>query len=48
VLTAEQHEGLGHLMTFQFKRHSCYNFPSKRLKLMEKQIQKRARLLLTT
>jgi hypothetical protein len=47
VLTAEHREGLGHLITFTFKRHSRYNLPSKRLKLMEKQIQKRARLLLT-
>jgi hypothetical protein len=46
VLTAEHHEGLRHLMTFQFKRHSRYNLPSERLKLMEKQIQKRARRLL--
>jgi hypothetical protein len=46
VLTAEHREGLRHLMTFQFKRHSRYNLPSERLKLMEKQIQKRARRLL--
>jgi hypothetical protein len=46
-LTAEHREGLGHLMTFTFKRHSRYNLPSKRLKLMEKKIQKRTRMLLT-
>jgi hypothetical protein len=47
VLTAEHHDGLRHLMTFKFKKHSHYNLPSERLKLVEKQIQKRARLLLT-
>jgi hypothetical protein len=46
VLTAEHHEGLRHLMTFKFKRHPRYNLPPERLKLVEKQIQKRARLLL--
>jgi hypothetical protein len=46
VLTAEHHEGLRHLMTFKFKRHPRYNLPPARLKLVEKQIQKRARLLL--
>jgi hypothetical protein len=46
VLTAEHREGLRHLMTFKFKRHPRYNLPPKRLKLIEKQIQKRARLLL--
>jgi hypothetical protein len=47
VLTAEHHYGLRHLMTFKFKKHYRYNLPSERLKLVEKQIQKRARLLLS-
>jgi hypothetical protein len=47
VLTAEHHDGLRHLMTFKFKKHSRYNLPSERLKLVEKQIQNRARLLLS-
>ena len=46
VLTAEHREGLHRLLTFRFKRHSRYNLPAKRLKLIEEQIHKRAKLLL--
>jgi hypothetical protein len=46
VLTAEHREELRRLMTFKFKRHPRYNLPSERLKKIENQIQKRARLLL--
>ena len=40
------HEKLRHLLTFHFKAHSRYNLPAKRLRMIERQIQKRARLLL--
>ena len=39
-------EKLRHLLTFRFKKHSRYNLPSERLNMMEKQIQKRAGILL--
>ena len=42
----EHRKMLRNLLTFQFRRHPAYNLPAKRLKLIEKQIQKRARLLL--
>ena len=47
VLTPAHKEGLRHLLTFQFKKHSRYNLPDARLKLIEKQIQQRARELLS-
>ena len=34
------------LLEFRFKRHTRYNLPPKRLKMIEKQVQKRARRLL--
>ena len=46
VLTAKHREGLRHLIDFKFKKHPRYNLPSGRLKLLEKQIQKRAKDLL--
>lgn len=46
VLTLERREGLRHLLTFRFKKHPRYNLPPKRLKLIEQQVQKRARALL--
>ena len=46
VMTERHREMLRHLLTFRFKRHPTYNLPAKRLNLIEKQIQKRARLLL--
>ena len=46
MMTDRNKEQLRHLMTFQFIRHSTHNLPAKRLRMMEKQIQKRARLLL--
>lgn len=42
VLTPEHREGLRHLLDFNFKKHSRYNLPPKRLALIEKQIRKRA------
>ena len=46
VLTPELREKLRHLLTFRFKKHPRYNLPAKRLRMIEKQIQKRARVLL--
>ena len=46
VLTLELREKLRHLLMFRFKKHSRYNLPSERLNMMEKQIQKRAGILL--
>lgn len=46
VLTQKHREGLRHLLTFRFRKHSRYNLPDKRLRLIEKEVQKRARALL--
>lgn len=46
VLTPELREKLRHLLTFRFKKHSRYNLPEKRLRMMERQVQKWARILL--
>lgn len=46
VLTQRHRERLRHLLTFRFRKHSRYNLPDKRLRLIEKEIQKRARALL--
>lgn len=46
VLTPELREKLRHLLTFRFKKHPRYNLPAKRLRMVEKQVQKRARVLL--
>ena len=46
VLTPELREKLRHLLTFRFKKHSRYNLPEKRLRMIEKQVQHRARILL--
>jgi len=46
VMTDRHREMLRHLLTFRFKKHPSYNLPAKRLKLIESQVQKRARLLL--
>ena len=46
VLTPELREKLRHLLTFRFKKHSRYNLPEKRLRMIEQQVQKRARILL--
>lgn len=46
VLTPAHKEGLRHLLNFKFKKHSRYNLPSNRLKLIEKQIHRRAKELL--
>lgn len=46
VLTPAHKEGLRHLLKFKFKKHPRYNLPADRLKLIEKQIQRRAKELL--
>lgn len=46
VLTPELREKLRHLLTFRFKKHPRHNLPAKRLRMIEKQVQKRARVLL--
>lgn len=46
VLEPRHREGLRRLLDFRLKRHPRYNLPPKRLKLVEKQIQRRARILL--
>ena len=45
-MTPGHREQLRHMLQFRFKKHSRYNLPNKRLQMIEKQIQKRARLLL--
>ena len=46
VLTPKHREGLRKLLDFKFDKHSKYNLPAKRLKLIEAQIRVRARLIL--
>ena len=46
VLTDRHRDGLRKLLDFRFKRHSRYNLDSKRLKLIEEQVRKRAKELL--
>lgn len=46
VLTIRHREGLRHLLNFKFKKHSRYNLPRGRLALIERQVQKRAGMLL--
>ena len=47
VLTPELREKLRHLLNFRFKKHSRYNLPEKRLRMIERQVQKRASVLLS-
>ena len=46
MMTPTQKEKLRHLIGFKFKKHSRYNLPAKRLRMMERQIQKRLHELL--
>ena len=46
VMTPELQEKVRHLVNFKFKKNPRYNLDNKRLKLIEKQIQKRVRILL--
>ena len=45
-MSDDNREQLRHLLTFKFKRHSRYNLPNYDLSLIERQIRKRAGLLL--
>ena len=45
-MNSESREKVRRLLEFCFKRHSRYNLPPKRLKMIEDQIHKRARMLL--
>lgn len=47
AMTQEQRGKLRHLLEFKFKKHSRYNLPEKRLRMIERQVQKRAKLLLS-
>ena len=46
VMRPRHRKMLRNLLTFRFKKHPRYNLPPKRLRMIEEQIQKRARLLL--
>ena len=46
VLTRRHRDALRGSLNFRFKRHRRYNLPDQRLRLIEKEIQRRARLLL--
>ena len=46
VLTQKHREGLRKLLEFKFKKNPRYNLPEKRLKMLEKMIQDRAKELL--
>lgn len=46
VLTNEHREGLRKLLNFKFKKHSKYNLPADRLKLIENIIRERAKEIL--
>ena len=45
-MNGKNHDQLRRLLTFHFKRHSRHNLPSGSLRLIEEQVQKRARTLL--
>ena len=46
MMTNAQKEKLRRLVDFKFKKHRRYNLPAQRLRMIEKQIQKRVRELL--
>jgi len=45
-ITQKHKEGLRKLLEFKFKRNSRYNLPEKRLRMIEKLVHKRAKMLL--
>ena len=47
VLDAPMKQKLRRLLDFRFKKHTRYNLQEKRLRMIEGQIQKRARMILT-
>ena len=46
MMTDRSREHLRHLLTFQFTKHPTHNLPVRRRRMIEQQVQKRARLLL--
>lgn len=46
MMTDRSREQLRHLLTFKFTKHPTHNIPLKRRRMIERQIQRRARLLL--
>lgn len=46
VLSSERREGLRRLVEFKFQLHPRYNWPQKRIRLVEQQVQNRAKRLL--
>lgn len=46
VLTQKHREGLRRLLEYKLKKHPRYNLPQQRLKVIEKVVQNRARILL--
>ncbi len=46
IITKEQKKKLRKIVNFKFKKHSTYNYPSSRLKIIEEFIQKRVQELL--
>lgn len=46
VMSSEHRKMLRKLLTFRFKRHPRHNLPPKRMRMIERQVQKRARMLL--
>ncbi|EDN65745.1 conserved hypothetical protein [Beggiatoa sp. PS] len=46
VITKKQKQKLRHLIHFKFKKHSRYNLPPNRLKIIEEFIQRRVQALL--
>ena len=47
MMAEENRERLRRLLTFRFKRNPRYNLPPKRLEMIEEQVRKRARVLLS-
>ena len=48
VLSGERRTKLHKLLEFHFQKHPRYNLPGKRLKMIERQIRKRAKMLLNS
>lgn len=46
VLTPEVQKKLRHLLKFRLKKLPRYNLPAKHLRMIEKQVQNRAKVLL--
>lgn len=46
VLDTKMKQNLSKLLDFRFTKHSRYNLPKKRLQMIERQIQKRVRMIL--